>query len=77
MGRPPIRRDASVSSTASAPGELEFTELLARMEESKSRPSSLRDWRSSSPRGSRTPTGEGDKEERKKKKRSWVNLLVR
>jgi hypothetical protein len=47
------------------------------MEESKSRPSSLRDGRSSSSRGSRTPTGEGDKEERKKKKRSWVNLLVR
>ena len=75
--RPPVRRDASVSSTASAPGELEFTEWLARMEESKSRPSSLRNGRSQSSRGSKVPTAEGDKEERKKKKRSWVNLLVR
>ncbi|KAM0711524.1 hypothetical protein Q7P35_000890 [Cladosporium inversicolor] len=77
MGRPPIRREASVSSTASAPGELEFTEWLARMEESRSRPNPLKNGRAASARGSRAPTEEGDKEERKKKKRSWVNLLVR
>lgn len=77
MGRLPIRRDASVSSTASAPGELEFSEWLARMEESKSRPMSLKEARAASSRGSKAATAEGDKEERKKKKRSWVNLLVR
>lgn len=76
MGRPPIRRETSVSSTASAPGELEFTEWLARMEESRSRPNPLKNGRSVSARGSKALTTEGDKEERKKK-RSWVNLLVR
>ena len=73
-------RDQSVSSTASAPGELEFTDWLARMEESRSRsssqaPSSAKD-RKALPRGSSKLDG-ADKEERKKKRRSWVNLLVR
>lgn len=47
------------------------------MEESKSRPMSLKEARAASSRGSKAATAEGDKEERKKKKRSWVNLLVR
>jgi hypothetical protein len=38
---------------------------------------SLKEARAASSRGSKAPTAEGDKEERKKKKRSWVNLLVR
>lgn len=75
-------RDQSVSSTASAPGELEFTDWLARMEESRSRSSSqtpsAKD-RKALPRGSsKDAKSDGaDNEDRKKKRRSWVNLLVR
>jgi len=68
-----MRRDQSVASTASAPGELEFTDWLARMEESRTRSSSSRDVT----RGSKGSVAESDKEERKKKRRSWVSLLVR
>jgi len=71
-----MRREASATSTSSAPGELEFSEWLARMEESQSKPRSVKDMRAAS-RASKVATSEGDKEERKKKKRSWVNLLVR
>jgi len=73
MSRPTMRRDQSVASTASAPGELEFTDWLARMEESRTRSSSSRDVT----RGSKGSVAESDKEERKKKRRSWVSLLVR
>jgi hypothetical protein len=74
--RPSIRRDQSVASTASAPGELEFTDWLARMEESRTRSSAAKDVRGL-PRGSKASMAESEKEERKKKRRSWVNLLVR
>ncbi|KAM0689519.1 hypothetical protein Q7P36_010390 [Cladosporium allicinum] len=80
MGRPSLRRDVSVSSTASAPGELEFTDWLARMEESRSRSSSqapsAKD-RKALPRGSSTDAAKSDATDMKKKRRSWVNLLVR
>ena len=46
------------------------------MEELRSKPASVKDVRAAS-RGSKASAAEGDKEERKKKKRSWVNLLVR
>lgn len=75
-----------MSSTASAPGELEFSDWLARMEEtraarsSSSHASSAKD-RKVLPRGSSRDSQQfdigADKEERKKKRRSWVNLLVR
>lgn len=61
-----------MSSTASAPGELEFTDWLARMEQSRP-PGGVRE-------GDRRGKGAGkdeEKEDRKKKRRSWVNLLVR
>lgn len=72
LARPQLRRDHSVSSTASAPGELEFTDWLARMEQSRP-PGGVRE-------GDRRGKGAGkdeEKEDRKKKRRSWVNLLVR
>jgi hypothetical protein len=42
------------------------------MEELRSRSSATKDVR-----GSKAAMTEGDKEEHKKKRRSWVNLLVR
>lgn len=77
VGRPQIRREMSTSSTASAPGELEFSDWLARMEESRARPGSSLKGESgrASPRAGAKE--EAEKEERKKKRRSWVNLLVR
>jgi hypothetical protein len=70
-GRPTMRREQSAASTASAPGELEFTEWLARMDES--RMASSKDKRVVS----KGVVAESDKEERKKKRRSFLNLLVR
>lgn len=74
LARPSMRRETSVTSTASAPGELEFTDWLARMEESRS--SASKDNRAPS-RASKDPKRGVDQEDRKKKRRSWVNLLVR
>jgi hypothetical protein len=70
-GRPTMRREVSTASTASAPGELEFTDWLARMEES--RMAASKDKRAVS----KGAVAEIDKEERKKKRRSFLNLLVR
>jgi hypothetical protein len=80
MGRPSLRRDVSVASTASAPGELEFTDWLARMEESRSRSVSQAPTaknRKALPRGSAKDAAKSDAGDMKKKRRSWVNLLVR
>lgn len=81
LARPSMRREHSVASTASAPGELEFTDWLARMEETRqasSSSSSSKDKRVPSSRASsKDPKRDADQEERKKKRRSWVNLLVR
>lgn len=70
--RPSLGRNQSVTSTASAPGELEFTDWLARMEQSRS----PRDPRDVDHKG-KDARKDVDKEDRKKKRRSWVNLLVR
>jgi hypothetical protein len=70
-GRPTMRREVSTASTASAPGELEFTDWLARMEES--RMAASKDKRAVS----KGAVVEVDKEERKKRRRSFLNLLVR
>ncbi|KAM0715385.1 hypothetical protein Q7P37_008883 [Cladosporium fusiforme] len=72
LARPLARREHSVSSTASAPGELEFTDWLARMEQSRS----PRETREVDRKG-KDARKDVDKEDRKKKRRSWVNLLVR
>lgn len=70
--RPPLTRGNSASSTASAPGELEFTDWLSRMEEIRASKESK-----SEQQVSKSGRKDNDKDERKKKRRSWVNLLVR
>lgn len=72
MARPSLPREHSVCSTASAPGDLEFTDWLARMEQMKS-PRASRDVDHKGKDGRR----DADKEDRKKKRRSWVSLLGR
>lgn len=72
-GRPSLRREESVASTASAPGELEFTEWLARMDQMKA---GSQDGRGTD-RGSKGSRNDSDKDDKKKKRRSFLNLLVR